>query len=73
LISGGGEDTTTDTSADTAIENLVEIAGSGIIEVTERANDGEEDDGDDEENSYNTDTQSYTTTLGEGDSITVNS
>src|SRR5215208_2376752 len=73
LISGGGEDMTTDTSADTAIENLVEIAGSGIIEVTERANDGEEDDGDDEENSYNTDTQPYTTTLGDGDSITVNS
>jgi parallel beta-helix repeat protein len=73
LISGGGEDTTTDTSADTAIENLVEIAGSGIIEVTEGANDGEEDDGDDEENSYNTDTQPYTTTLGDGDSITVNS
>src|SRR5215208_487953 len=75
LISGGGEDmTTTDTAADTAIENLVEIAGSGIIEVTEEANDGEDDDDEEaEENSYNTDTQPYTTTLGDGDSITVNS
>src|SRR5215213_2612936 len=75
LISGGGEDmTTTDTAADTAIENLVEIAGSGIIEVTEEANDGEDDDDEEaEENSYNTDTQPYTTTLGDDDSITVNS
>jgi parallel beta-helix repeat protein len=75
LISGGGEDmTATDTAADTAIENLVEIAGSGIIEVTEEANDGEDDDDEEAEaNSYNTDTQPYTTTLGDGDSITVNS
>jgi parallel beta-helix repeat protein len=73
LISGGGEDTTTDTTADIAIENLVEIAGSGIIEVAEGANDGEEDDGEAEENSYNTDIQPYTTILGDGDSITVNS
>src|SRR5215207_5280939 len=75
LISGGGEDmTATDTAADTAVENLVEIAGSGIIEVTEEANDGEDDDDEEAEaNSYNTDTQPYTTTLGDGDSITVNS
>src|SRR5215211_4708183 len=61
-------------------ENVVQIVGSGIIEVTEGANDGEEEDGDDgddededEENSYNTDIQPYTTILGDGDSITVNS
>src|SRR5215208_6640779 len=68
LITGGGEDTTTDMAADTPIENHLEIAGSGIIEVTEGENDGEG-----EENSYNTDTQPYMTTLGDGDSITVNS
>src|SRR5215212_2905638 len=73
LISGGGEDTTADMAADTPIENHLEIAGSGIIEVTEGENDGEEDDGEGEENSYNTDTQPYVTTLGDGDSITVNS
>jgi mannuronan 5-epimerase len=73
LITGGGEDATTDIAADTPIENHLEIAGSGIIEVTEGENDGEDDDGEGEENSYNTDTQPYTTTLGDGDSITVNS
>jgi hypothetical protein len=41
--------------------------------VTEGETDGEEDDGEGEENSYNTDTQQYMTTLGDGDSITVNS
>jgi mannuronan 5-epimerase len=68
LISGGGEDSTTDTAADTPIQNLVEIAGSGTIEVTEGESDGEA-----EANSYNTDIQPYTTILGDGDSITVNS
>jgi parallel beta-helix repeat protein len=68
LISGGGEDSTADTTTDTAIENHVEIAGSGTIEVTEGA-----DNGEDEANSYNTDIQPYTATLGDGDSITVNS
>jgi poly(beta-D-mannuronate) C5 epimerase len=66
---------------DPATENLIEIVDSGIIEVTEGANEqeeGEEDDGNDvdEENettSYNTDIQSYTRRMGGGDSITVNS
>ena len=50
------------------IQNLVEIAGSGTIEVTEGANDGEG-----EANSYNTDIQPYSTILDKGDTITVNS
>jgi hypothetical protein len=46
--------------------------------VTEGANDDEEDedDGDDdgdEANSYNTDIEPYSTILGDGDTITVNS
>jgi parallel beta-helix repeat protein len=68
-------------AGDPATENLIEIVDSGIIEVTEGANEqeeGEEDDGNDvdEENettSYNTDIQSYTRRMGGGDSITVNS
>jgi poly(beta-D-mannuronate) C5 epimerase len=89
LISGEGIDPDEDADAvdeaddddDQVIENVVEIVGSGTIEVTEGANDGEEEeeDGDDdeddgdEENSYNTDIEPYTTILGDGDSITVNS
>jgi mannuronan 5-epimerase len=58
--------------------NVVEIVGSGTIQVTEGANGGEEDEGnggDDEDgdNSYNTDIEPYTTMLSDGDSITVNS
>jgi hypothetical protein len=47
--------------------------------VTEGEIDGEGEDGDDggddgdETNSYNTDIQPYTTILGDGDSITVDS
>src|SRR5215204_1051244 len=57
------------------IENVAQIVGSGTIEVTEGANDGEDDDEEnsDETNSHNTDVEPYTTTLGDGDSITVNS
>ena len=90
LISGEGidadEDVVVDDEADEAdddqaTENVVEIVGSGTIEVTDGANDGEEDDGDgddddddgDEANSYNTDIEPYTTILGDGDIITVNS
>ena len=86
LISGEGIDVVVDDDPgaddddaddDQATENVVEIVGSGIIEVTGGANDDEEEDGDvgdeDEENSYNTDIEPYTTILGDGDSITVNS
>jgi mannuronan 5-epimerase len=81
LISGEGvdmfveEDDDDDDNDDQATENVVQIVGSGIIEVTPGANDGEDDDDDDEDedNSYNTDIEPYTTVLGDGDSITVNS
>jgi parallel beta-helix repeat protein len=66
----GGDD-----GDDQATENVVEIVGSGTIEVTEGEINGEEDDDDDEDeaNSFNTDIEPYTTILGDGDSITVNS
>src|SRR5215210_3594668 len=84
LISGEAEEeddqaTEEQATEDQATENVVEIVGSGTIEVTGGANDGEEDgddDGDedeDESNSFNTDVEPYTTILGDGDSITVNS
>ena len=65
---------------DSQTGSIVEIVGSGVIEVTEGANDGEDDgdDDDDEEGedreSYNTDIQPYRKTLSNGDdSITINS
>jgi hypothetical protein len=64
-----------DTDDEQATENnVVEIVGSGIIEVTGGANgeDDDDDDGGDDENSYNTDTEPHRETLGDGDSITVN-
>jgi mannuronan 5-epimerase len=84
LISGEAEEeddqaTEDQATQDQATENVIEIVGSGTIEVTGGANGGEEDgddDGDedeDEANSFNTDVEPYTTILGDGDSITVNS
>jgi mannuronan 5-epimerase len=84
LVSGEAEEeddqaTEDQATENQATENVVEIVGSGTIEVTGGANDGEEDgddDGDedeDEANSFNTDVEPYTTILGDGDSITVNS
>ena len=87
LISGAAieeDDQATEDQAteDQPIENVLEIVGSGTIEVTEGANNGEEeedggdDEGDedeDESNSFNTDVEPYRTILGDGDSITVNS
>src|SRR5215218_3952741 len=82
LISGEGIDVDDEENGDSdeeETENVVQIVGSGTIEVTGGANDGEEDgddDGDedeDEANSFNTDVEPYTTILGDGDSITVNS
>jgi hypothetical protein len=79
------EDQATEDQAteDQAIENVLEIVGSGTIEVTEGANNGEEeedgggdDEGDedeDEANSFNTDVEPYRTILGDGDTIAVNS
>ena len=64
---GNGEET----------ENVVQIVGSGTIEVTDGVNDGEEggdeEEDSDEANAHNTDVEPYTTILGDGDSITVNS
>ena len=70
-----------DADDEQAIENnVVEIVGSGTIQVTGGADDGEDegngdDDDDDEDgdNSFNTDIEPYTTILDDGDSITVNS
>ena len=70
-----------DADDEQAIENnVVEIVGSGTIQVTGGADDGEDegngdDDDDDEDgdNSYNTDIEPYTTILDDGDSITVTS
>ena len=86
LISGEGLDVVLDTDDDDAeddqvTENVVEIVGSGTIEVTEGANDDDEeedgdddvDDNEDEENSYNTDIEPYRKILGDGESIIVNS
>jgi parallel beta-helix repeat protein len=91
LISGEGidadedvvvdDDDADEADDDQTTENVVEIVGSGTIEVTEGANDAEEDedDGDaddddgDEANSYDTDIEPYSTILGDGDTITVNS
>jgi parallel beta-helix repeat protein len=80
LVSGEAEEEDDQATEDQATENVVEIVGSGTIEVTGGANDGEDgdDDGDededeDEANSFNTDVEPYTTILGDGDSITVNS
>jgi parallel beta-helix repeat protein len=87
IISGEGIDVVVDEEGDDgddggdngdaqATENVAQIVGSGTIEVTGGETVDEEDDGDDDEdeaNSYNTDIQPYTTILGDGDSITVNS
>jgi parallel beta-helix repeat protein len=54
-----------------ATQNVVEIVDSGAIEVIE--GDSDEDDGQSEGDYYNTETESYRRTLGNGDSITVNS
>ena len=79
LVSGEAEEEDDQATEDQATENVVEIVDSGTIEVTGGANDGEEDGDDggdedeDEANSFNTDVEPYTTILGDGDSITVNS
>jgi parallel beta-helix repeat protein len=82
IIRGQQFDNTLIAAEGSATANLVEIVGSGTIEVTEgEIEEGEDDDGsgdggDDEEgegNLYNTDNESFRSTLSDGDSITVNS
>ncbi|MDQ3835504.1 MAG: right-handed parallel beta-helix repeat-containing protein [Thermoproteota archaeon] len=51
-------------------ENHVEVVDSGVIEVTERPNEQEEEN---ETSSHNTDIQSYTKRMSDGDSIMINS
>ncbi|MFL6309798.1 MAG: right-handed parallel beta-helix repeat-containing protein [Nitrososphaera sp.] len=64
----------------TATENVVQIEDSGVIEVTEGAGNGLQEQGDgegtDEEgesNSYNTDVEPFTAMLSDGDTISINS
>ncbi|MDQ4014574.1 MAG: right-handed parallel beta-helix repeat-containing protein [Thermoproteota archaeon] len=82
LIRGQNFDDVLIAVGDPATENLVEIVDSGIIEVTEEANDddeeedGNEDDEEEEENeanTYNTDIERYSKILSDGDSIRVDS
>jgi parallel beta-helix repeat protein len=72
-IRGQHFDNTLIAGDDSQTGNLVEIADSGTIQVT----DGASDDDDDEQGGggalYNTDNEPYRTTLSDGDSITVNS
>ena len=68
-VVGGGVD-----DGDQATHNIVDIADSGIIVVTEGASEVEVgNDGEDEVNSYNTDDEPYRKILGDGESIIVNS
>ncbi|MDQ3881910.1 MAG: right-handed parallel beta-helix repeat-containing protein, partial [Thermoproteota archaeon] len=83
FIRGQNFDETLIAAEGSATENLVEIVDSGVIQVTQGANEQEdEEDGNDndeggeeetETTSYNTDIQSYTIRMSGGDSIMVNS
>jgi mannuronan 5-epimerase len=83
FIRGQNFDETLIVAEDSATENLVEIVDSGVIQVTQGANEQEdEEDGNDndeggeketETTSYNTDIQSYTIRMSGGESIMVNS
>ncbi|MFL6486711.1 MAG: right-handed parallel beta-helix repeat-containing protein [Nitrososphaera sp.] len=64
----------------TATENVVQIEDSGVIEVTEGAGngsqeqaDGEGTDEEGESNSYNTDVEPFTAMLSDGNTISINS
>jgi mannuronan 5-epimerase len=77
IIRGQHFDNVVVSQEDSEIDSRIEIVDSGIIQVTEGANDGEDgdDEGDDEDegNSYSTDNEPYRRTLSDGDSITINS
>jgi mannuronan 5-epimerase len=81
LIRGQNFDEALLAVGDSATQNLVEIVDSGVIQVTQGANQQEEEedgnDNDEEEEtettSYNTDIQSYTRRMSGGESIMVNS
>ncbi len=73
LIRGQNFDDVLIAVGDPATENLVEIVDSGIIEVTEEANDDDEEEEENEANTYNTDIERYSKILSDGDSIRVDS
>jgi len=74
MIRGQHFDNALITGDDSVTGNLVEIVGSGTIQVIEGEVDEDDDGGDkDEGELYNTDIQPYRRTLSDGDSITVNS
>jgi mannuronan 5-epimerase len=75
IIRGQSFDNALITGDDSVTGNLVEIVGSGTIQVIEGEADDEDDDGGDEGEGelYNTDIQPYKRTLSDGDSITINS
>ena len=73
-IRGQHFDNTLIAGDDSQTGNLVEIADSGTIQVTDGASDDDDDDGQGGGGAlYNTDNEPYRTTLSDGDSITVNS
>jgi poly(beta-D-mannuronate) C5 epimerase len=75
IIRGQHFDNTLITGGDSVTGNLVEIVGSGTIQVTDGESDDEDDNNEEGEEGelYNTDIQPYRKTLSDGDSITVNS
>src|SRR5215212_6548188 len=74
IIRGQHFDNALITGDDSVTGNLVEIIGSGTIQVIEGEVDEDEDGGDEGEGEmHNTDIQPYRRTLSDGDEITVNS
>jgi len=74
MIRGQHFDNALITGDDSVTGNLVEIVGSGTIQVIEGEVDEDDDGGDEDEGElHNTDIQPYRRTLSDGDSITVNS
>src|SRR5215208_2526045 len=74
IIRGQHFDNASISGDDSQSGNLVEIVGSGAIQVIEGEVDEDDEGGDEGEGeSYNTDIQPYRRTLSDGDSITVNS
>ncbi len=72
MIRGQHFDNAVISGDDSQTGNIIEIANSGTIQVTEGESNDDDDDNEEGE-FYNTDIQPYRTTLSDGDSITVNS
>jgi mannuronan 5-epimerase len=73
LIRGQNFDEALIAVGDSESQNLVEIVDSGVIQVTQGANEQEEEEDETETISYNTDIQSYTREMSGAESIMVNS